>query len=548
MLNFFLNILVLFCLRAIPSYAWHWHDIQIMTLEEKVGQLLMVHFHGEIANDEAKILVQDIGVGGIIYYQWANGLNSPEQVQQLSAGLQALALKNRLSIPLFIAADQEGGIVARLNKGFTVFPGNQALGETNHPKLAEMAALATGKEMHAVGVNMNFAPVIDVNINPRNPIIGIRSFGNHPEKVALFGSHALEGFKQAKIIASLKHFPGHGDVEIDSHEDLPIINKSMQELEKIELLPFAKLAPSADVVMTAHLLVPALDSENCSTLSEKTLNYLKNDLGFQGTIITDSLVMEGVLKSCQTVDEAAIRALNAGCDIILLGGKQLIGGDAQLELGVNDIRRIQRSLVHAIKNGRITEARLNQAVEKVLKLKERYLTDKSSEQHLPLSQCIHTPQHREIARKIASLAIHIISLKPDTISSLNSQKIVVFAPQLLRENIQQTSLLKFGKTTEAFFFATLSPSEEEVKEAMRLAESADVLLACSYNAWKNPSQIHLIQSLLKTKKPFILLILRDPLDASLFPEANLVLITFSPTVPSIQAACDRLIPFGTQIK
>ena len=362
-----LKTLFLFCLSCISCFAEN--SIQKMSLEEKVGQLLMVHFHGEVANEDARILVQEVKVGGIIYYNWANGLHSPEQVRTLSHGLQILAQKNRVPLPLFIAVDQEGGKVARLQKGFTIFPGNKALGDTNNPQLAFDAAFTMGCELHAVGVNLNFAPVVDVNNNPKNQVIGTRSFGNDPEKVALFGSNALQGFKKAKIMATLKHFPGHGDVEVDSHVDLPMIHKSIEDLEKIELLPFSKLASSADMIMTAHLLVPAFDKDNCSTLSEKTLNYLKNKIGFQGVIISDSLVMEGVLKKCQTIDEAVIQAFNAGCDILLLGGKQLIGGNANLELSVEDVKRIHSSIVNGIKSGRISEKRLHQAIEKILKLK-----------------------------------------------------------------------------------------------------------------------------------------------------------------------------------
>jgi beta-N-acetylhexosaminidase len=400
-----LKLLTFLCLCLIPGFA-----IEKMSLEEKVGQLLMVHFRGENANEEARILIQEVGVGGIIYYNWSNGLNSPEQVRHLSLGLQKLTMDNRFQIPLFISTDQEGGVVARLNKGFTTFPGNKALGETHDPSLAEAAAFAMGLEMKDVGINMNFAPVVDVNSNPRNPIIGTRSFSEDTETVVIFGEYALKGYKQAGIMATLKHFPGHGDVEIDSHTALPIIHKSLEELKQVELLPFAKLAASADLVMTAHLLVPALDEKQCSTLSEKTLSYLKNEIGFQGVIISDSLVMQGVLKTCQTTDEAAIQALNAGCDILLLGGMQLIDGHATLELTVNDIRRIHQSITDAVKSGRVSEARVNQALEKILRLKERYLSAQASH-----PQPINLVEHQAISQKIASKALKSTSfdqLKP----------------------------------------------------------------------------------------------------------------------------------------
>ncbi len=347
--------------------------LQTMTVEEKVGQVLMVQFYGKVANDDARTLILDTKVGGIIYYNWANELSSPEQVRTLSASLQNLTQENRLPIPLLIAIDQEGGKVTRLKNGFTLSPGNEALGMTGDPTLAEEMAFIMGLEMHAVGVNMNLAPVVDVNSNPKNPIIGSRSFGNNPETVSAFGQKALDGYKNAYIITTLKHFPGHGDVEVDSHLDLPTINKSIEELEQVELLPFARLASSADAIMTAHLFVPALDAENCSTVSEKTISYLRNKIGFDGLIITDSLVMQGVLKRCLTVDEAAIQALNAGNDMLILGGKQLIGENKKLELKAEDIQRIHNSLVTAVKTNRISEERLNEAVTKILKIKETHL-------------------------------------------------------------------------------------------------------------------------------------------------------------------------------
>ena len=229
-----------------------------MTMKEKVGQLLMVHFHGEEANEDAKCLIQDLGVGGIIYYSWANGLHSPHQVRVLSQGLQSIAQQNRNPIPLFISVDQEGGVVSRFHQGFTSFPGNGALGRTKNLDLAEEIAFAMGEELRSVGANMNLAPVIDVNVNPKNPVIGIRSFGDDPALVAAFGHRMLQGNKRAHVIGVPKHFPGHGDVDTDSHENLPIVRKSMDMLRKIELIPFERLAPEAEAIMTAHILVPAL--------------------------------------------------------------------------------------------------------------------------------------------------------------------------------------------------------------------------------------------------------------------------------------------------
>lgn len=491
-----------------------------MSLDEKVGQILMAHFHGESANDDAQILIQKLKIGGIIYYDWSNGLTSPDQVCALSLGLQKLAQENELPIPLLIGIDQEGGVVNRINHGFTEFPGNQALGETDDPDLAEQAAHIMGQELFAVGINIDFAPVVDVNQNPCNPVIGVRSFGDTPEIVTAFGKKAISGFHQANILTTLKHFPGHGDVQQDSHEDLPVVRKTLEELEKIDLVPFAKLAPFADAVMTAHLLVPALDQENCSTLSEKTLHYLKENLGFEGVIISDSLVMEGVLKKYQSIDETAIQALKAGCDLLLLGGKQLNGEYVNFELDVNDVQRIHTSLVNAVKENRIPEERLNEAVKKILKMKERLHHQNPNLQ-----------ESEFIAQKIAASALNMIERDTNSLFPLSQKNIAIFAPEILSKNIARTLFTQLGKETNFFYFHASNLS---------FAKKADVIMIFTYNAWKNPVQMAFIQSLLSLETPLILIVMRDPIDATFFPSANLVFKTFSPTAVSLRAVYDAL--------
>jgi beta-N-acetylhexosaminidase len=506
------------------------YSSQDMTLEEKVGQVMMVCFRGEEANENAKALVQEVHVGGFIYYTWANGLRSPVQVKSLSAGLQKLAKETRLSIPLLISVDQEGGVVARLTEGFTVFPGNKALGMTGNPELAKESAFAIGQELQAVGINMNLSPVGDVNSNSRNPIIGIRSFSDSPEVVAAFGKKALEGYRKAGIISCLKHFPGHGDVEVDSHQDLPVVNKTQEELNAVELRPFAELASLTETIMTAHILVPALDPDFCTTLSKKTLDFLRTELGFQGVIVADSIVMEGVLKKCGSVDEAAIGALNAGCDLLLLGGKQLIGS-ANQELTVDEIRRIHNSLVEAVKTGRVAEERLQSAVDKVLQLKNKYA--------LEIDRVVNTAGHQALAHQIAALSVQIVKNDPSCLWNLAEKKVAVFAPKVIKKSIQETTVLQIGKETSSFFFE-MNPSASDMTAIQENGKSSDVVIFCSYNAWKNGSQALAIDSLLEQGKPVILMVVRDPLDGTLFQKADVVITTFSPTAPSIQAACDQL--------
>lgn len=539
----FFNLLRItaFTLTLLVAYQYA-RSSKEMSVEEKVGQLLMVHFRGEDLNEEAKMLVQKIHVGGIIYYNWANGLRSPQQIHTLSTKLQELALQNRFSIPLLIAVDQEGGVVNRLTDGFTVFPGNKALAMTGDLTLTEQSAFAMGQELRAVGINMNLSPVVDVNNYSATPVIGIRSFGHSVNKVISFAKYTMLGFGRAGIMTSLKHFPGHGDVTADSHEDLPVLNKTKDQMEVLELLPFAELADQAEIIMTAHLMVPAFDANNCTTLSKDTLDYLRKDLGFEGVIMTDSLVMEGLLKNCESIDDAAIRAINAGCDILLLGGKQMVGSDpSNLELTPSDIQRIHNSLVQAVHEGIISQQRLDEAVQRILELKKRY--------SLPMSIALankeansvllaNIEQHQSLAQKTASLSLR--KIKNQAIPTLNNQKLLLIAPKSVQGNIEKSSLVRLGKETRSLFFKELNPNEDEIKDAHKLMEGADVLIFCSYDAWKYTNQASLIEALLKQKKPVILIALRDPLDATLFPQADLILMTFSPTGHSIQAAANEL--------
>lgn len=384
-------------------------EISQLSLEEKVGQLLMVHFVGEEANAEAADLIQKDHIGGIIYYNWANGLKSPLQVQQLSYGLQALTKEKRLPIPLLIAVDQEGGLVARLTQGFTIFPGPQTIAETGDLDLAEQCAFVMGKELRAVGINVNLAPVVDIS-DVEHSASALRSFGSTPEIVIQYAGKVLHGFHRAHIMTAIKHFPGHGGVSVDSHEDLPILAKSKEAMDQMELKPFRMLAPFSDMVMTCHILAPALDNEHCATLSKKTLEgILRQELGYEGIIISDSLVMQGVLKNTESIDEAVIQAFEAGCDILVVGGRVLLDSKASNELSGKDVHRICQSLIAAVNSGRISTARLDRSVEKILALKNAYSVGKEEP---GLLECVNSHEHRQVAETILKHSSKLSSIMP----------------------------------------------------------------------------------------------------------------------------------------
>lgn len=361
--------LSLICLFALNS-ALMAKTIDQMTLEEKVGQLFIVHFIGETVNEDIEKLVLDYNVGGIVYYDLTNGLHNLSHVKKLSASLQRLARKNR-KIPLLITIDQEGGERGtRLREGFRQSPGNGALGEAGDPIQAYKWGYITGQELCYVGIYLNFAPVVDVNSNPDNPVIGDRAFGDDPELVATFGAQAVKGYLEGGVIPCIKHFPGHGDVTADPHYALPVVDKELEELRACEFVPFVKLAPQAPAMMAAFVRYPALDPDRCAAFSKKIIqDLLREEMGYEGVVITDSLSMGAVVEECGSEAEAAVRALEAGCDLLLMGRRELGGGDSE-NLTETTIGMV-RAVLEAVQEGRLTEERIDASVERVLALKER---------------------------------------------------------------------------------------------------------------------------------------------------------------------------------
>lgn len=356
--NIFKTIFALLC---IPFFG------NALTLEEKVGQLLIVRFEGHVANLEAEKLIREAHVGGFIYYPWANGLNDPSQVKLLSESLQKLS-----SIPLWICIDQEGGPVSRLGEGFPTFLGNREIAQTQTPSFAQQQAYNLGKHLRSVGINVNLAPVVDVSGDPHS-FIAKRTYGNDPAIVTEFAYHALLGYTQAGILAVMKHFPGCGDAQIDPHQSVPILSKSIEELEQKELYPFKKLHPYALGIMTTHIQVPSLDPFHCATLSHAiTTGILRKNWSYQGLILSDSLVMGGLLDICPSIEEIAIRALEAGCDLLLFGGRQL---EYRLkdEVPVDAILRVHKAIVRAVQKGRIPLSRIEESVERNLHFKKYFL-------------------------------------------------------------------------------------------------------------------------------------------------------------------------------
>ncbi|MBT3393701.1 MAG: beta-N-acetylhexosaminidase [Waddliaceae bacterium] len=350
------------------------YDSTALPLNEKVGQMLIMHFNGEEINDDARRLIDEVHLGGIIYFTWANVLENKEKVRLLSEDLRRYAKEQGLP-PLVICADQEGGRVARLRGEFRRFPSNKEVGDTGDLEYGEEVAYSLAKEMHSVGFTMNFAPVVDVNNNPLNPVINDRAFGDDPDIVTAFGERSIAGHHKAGMAVTLKHFPGHGDVSVDSHRAIPIVVKPKEELDAMELFPFKSLINDTDAIMSAHILMPALDKDNCATLSRKILRgLLREEMGFEGVVVSDSLVMQSVIDECDgDIAEVSIQAIAAGCDMLCLGGRVSIQGeDRANELTVDDVIAIQSKIIAAVEEGRISENEIDASLKRIQALKERY--------------------------------------------------------------------------------------------------------------------------------------------------------------------------------
>jgi beta-N-acetylhexosaminidase len=357
-----------------------------MSVAEKVGQLFMPTIPSSTPSTGAA-LVKRYHLGGVIYFPV--NLRTPRQTAELSNGLQKAALKNG-GVPLVISTDEEQGPVSRLPY-ITRFAANKSLASGAHPdEDVRTAARVTGEELRAVGINQDNAPDADVNVNPNNPVIGVRSFGANPQKVAHLVGVAVDAYRATGVAVVAKHFPGHGDTATDSHTGLPIINHTRAQWERIDAPPFkAAIQHHADVIMTAHIVVPGLDkSRDPATMSKTVLTgLLRGTLGYQGVIITDSLQMAGATIKFGP-QEAAVRAVVAGADMLLMP---------------RDLGRAYDAVLAAVKSGRISRSRLDDAVRHILRMKyERGMFRSPYVDAAKASQVIGSKEHRKAAREVAA--------------------------------------------------------------------------------------------------------------------------------------------------
>lgn len=360
-------------------------------LKSLVGQLFVVGFDGYSVTPEFKKAVQELNLGGTIYFK--RNVQSPAQLAELSNELQFSA-RGKDTPPLFIAIDHEGGKVNRLVKPFTKFPGNDILGELGSPKVAFQFGLVIAKELKAVGININFAPVVDVETNPNNPVMKNRMFSSDPEVCSRMGSAVCRGIQKMQVIAVAKHFPGHGDTNVDSHLALPKVEKTFEELDKCELIPFKRIARSrVEGIMTAHILNPNLDPDYPATLSVKTVEeILRKQIRFQKLIFTDDMEMKAIMDN-YGAEEAAVLAVQAGCDVLVYRGDT---GTPEKQI---------EAIVKAVESNRIPLSRIEASIQRIQAAKKTYCDVREPIEVTEVSQFIGLPDHFHLADCIAKKEI-----------------------------------------------------------------------------------------------------------------------------------------------
>jgi beta-N-acetylhexosaminidase len=338
---------------------------------------VIIGVDGKAIDEHAKELIEQYHVSGVILYK-----NNIDNVPQTVSFLNELKKANATNkIPLFLSVDQEGGKVSRLPDEFAKLPTNQAIGQINNAEFSYNMGVILGKELMSVGFNMDFAPVLDINSNPNTPVIGDRSFGPNADVVRKLGVQTMLGIQAQHIIPVVKHFPGHGDTSVDSHLELPIVNASLSRLRTFEWVPFSStINNNADAVMIAHILLPQIDPTHPASFSKKIItDLLRNELKFNGVVITDDMTMGGIVNHFD-MKEAAVNAVNAGSDLIL------VAHDYPKEL------EVLTNLKKNAENGNISPQTIDQSVYRILQLKKKYgLKDqkKDIQDITPLNSEIH---------------------------------------------------------------------------------------------------------------------------------------------------------------
>ncbi|OUM98580.1 MAG: glycoside hydrolase [Paenibacillaceae bacterium ZCTH02-B3] len=520
--------------------------------------MVMAGFDGREPTEAVRALIRDRKLGGVIYFRRNAG--TAEEVARLSAALRELAAE-ATKAPLWIAVDQEGGMVARLDRGVTVMPGQMALGAARSAKWARKAARASGAQLARLGINLNFAPSLDVNNNPANPVIGVRSFGERPELAAELGVAAIRGYREAGVVACAKHFPGHGDTVADSHRELPAVPHDRKRLEAVELLPFRlAVAAGAEAIMTAHVRFPALEPDGLpATLSPRILRgLLREEWGFDGVVFTDCLEMKAI-SGTVGVARGAVMAVKAGADVVL------VSHTPKLQKAALD------ALYDAVVDGEIPEERIDESVRRIVALKTAYATDPAGRGDVMSGREISglADDAAALAREICRHAVTLVRNEHGALPLRRDLPTIVVWPEVrqgtevdeavVRELTLGRALAPHLGEVKEWMIGTV-PDEAEIRHTLAeidkalkeirgrhpSAESGDgraclQVVVGTYNASFAPGQAELVRRLLDLEGVKVTVAaLRDPYDLLAFPDVHAFVACYENTPRMMETAAEVL--------
>ncbi|OPA81309.1 beta-N-acetylhexosaminidase [Paenibacillus selenitireducens] len=496
-----------------------------LTLEEKIGQMLICGFDGLTPNDHIQQLIEKHHIGGVIYF--SRNYANVKQIADLSYELQQMNAASS-QVPLFVSIDQEGGMVARIdNDEVTLVPGNMSIGASRDDELAYEAAVICAKELRQMGINVNFAPSLDINNNPKNPVIGVRSYGENADLVSELGIATIEGYQSSDLAATAKHFPGHGDTAVDSHYGLASVPHNQARLMKLELAPFIRaIQAGVDMIMTAHVMFPAFEPEQIpATLSRRVLHdLLRVQLAYEGIIITDCLEMHAISKEFG-VAEGAVKAVEGGADIVLVSHT--------LQEQVAAIE----ALIGAVRSGRIQEEQIDVSVKRILALKHKRHVGEYEQLTGSVAEQFGTAERKDLIRQLTEKSITLVKDEQQLPLNLSEPTLVIW-PEVrhhtqVDEPIVQAytlgpALAELGANVKEFRIAT-HPTEEDIQSAIQLAAQYKQVVVVTYNAVSelHEGQVEIVRQIAaRNDVALVVASTRNPYDLNQFSEVKTYLCCY----------------------
>ena len=503
--------------------------LKLMTIEEKVGQMVQVKV---LKNDISSLkfkktpskktedLIKNYHVGSVIFYR----MDNIEEVINYNNSMQQWSIESGAHLPLLIASDFETGVGYNVLKGATLFPHQMGVAAAGDVDLAEKISGIIADEAKAIGVYWNYSPVADINTNINNPVIGVRAFGDTADVVTKYSLAYVQGYQKNGIMATAKHYPGHGDTNTDSHKDLPVVNYDVSTLKNVYFKPFESLINmGVKSIMTSHIILKEIDETLPATLSPKILtDMLRVQHGFRGIVVTDAMSMDGISNFFE-IDEATVLAVQAGADIVMATGSY-----------EDQIMTVQ-SLIDAVKGGVISEKRLNSSVIKILMEKSKLGLSKNPFSSLmKAKELCGSEKHRRIAEQAAKKSMTL--LLNNTILPIKKEMKVlvtgVFGVDEISMDLKNIidNVVSYKIKRHFFQYNGFDISESDITNIINLAQGSDTVVITTYSSYKPPlskGQIELVEEVKKLNKPVVIVSLGLPYDIKDLPDIDAFVATYA---------------------